>query len=207
MGHQTPLLHRVLLVMQHQPRRCSWRAKACWGGKLQRQWCMARAPQSLMSGVYAHAKMCTALHICVPILKDTFKCHLFHSFATLIQSQQYQLTYCIYSAVIRIWGAHYIFRLVRSFQKRIKKSFCTLPYLFVAYICTQSLRSFGVLLWEMATYGSVPHADLSTNDVLQNAMQETLKLTLWVHAIAVNVNVFGVELFGVWDTSLVHMHV
>ena len=37
-------------------------------------------------------------------------------------------------------------------------------------------RSFGVLVWEVATYGEPPHDNLQTRDVIEMAGNGTLKL-------------------------------
>ena len=37
-------------------------------------------------------------------------------------------------------------------------------------------RSFGVLIWEVATYGEVPHENLQTRDIIELAANGTLKL-------------------------------
>lgn len=37
-------------------------------------------------------------------------------------------------------------------------------------------RSFGVLVWEVATYGNIPHDNFQTKDIIEMAGDNTLKL-------------------------------
>ena len=40
-----------------------------------------------------------------------------------------------------------------------------------------SCRSFGILVWEIATYGKTPFKNLSVEDIIQMASDGSLKLT------------------------------
>ena len=41
-------------------------------------------------------------------------------------------------------------------------------------------RSFGVLIWEIATYGEVPHSNLQTRDIIEMSASGTLMVNRWL---------------------------
>lgn len=47
------------------------------------------------------------------------------------------------------------------------------------YICSV-LRSFGVLLYEIVTFGDIPYEDMGVQEIVSNAKEGTLRLPKWV---------------------------
>ena len=72
---------------------------------------------------------------------------------------------------------------------------CEHLYNYSVYV---SARSFGVLVWEVATYGETPYKQLQTSDIMAMARDESLKLDRFVLvAICTNYFIFFVVLLSV----------
>ena len=59
----------------------------------------------------------------------------------------------------------------------------TLPYNGMLLAC---YRSYGVLLWEIVTYGEMPLEDMGLNDIVKAATNKTLRLERYVHVCVHN---------------------
>ena len=57
-------------------------------------------------------------------------------------------------------------------------SFCICIHIYIDIFI--KYRSFGVLIWEIATYGEVPHSNLQTRDIIEMAANGTLRVNRWL---------------------------
>ena len=61
------------------------------------------------------------------------------------------------------------------------------------------LRSFGVLLYEIVTFGEIPYVEMGVQEIVSNAKEGTLRLPRWVLMmymyvyICVHATMFGVH--------------
>ena len=71
------------------------------------------------------------------------------------------------------------------------------------YVCTYVhtyclfLRSFGVLLYEIVTFGDIPYEDMGVQEIVSNAKEGMLRLPKWVPYVIVlfTANYFCVNVY------------
>ena len=66
-----------------------------------------------------------------------------------------------------------LYALVRMYIRMYVRTYCLF------------LRSFGVLLYEIVTFGDIPYEDMGVQEIVGNAKEGTLRLPRWVPCVIV----------------------